>query len=547
MLTDTEKRYSTNDRKLLTIHSAVKHFRHMLEGRQFKVLTDRKPLTFVFHKVNGNSSPRQCRHLEFISQFTTDNRYVSWEGNSVADALSRVSTIKVLNSIDYQGTLSPYVLLCFCESVFRTLHQLHHPGVKASVDLIRKRFIWKDLRRDVTMWTRACLDCQRSKVHRHTKSSLGTFSTSICNVFPLKLHYIRSSSTCNGYQYLLTVVDRFSRWPEAFPMTDQKTEAVAKTLFDSWISRFGVSEFITTDQGRNFDGHHFEEFTQFPGTYRTRTTAYHPQANGVVNKFHRQLKATIMFQATEKWTEVLPAILFGIRASYKENISASLAKMIFCSSLRLPGQCFREERPSVTKEDFLRQFRDRLSTDICYVSEKSKSVVHSLSKVSTIEVPNSIDYQGMAHSQAKDKELNFLKCDPKFEFKLLQTEPISPKLYCDISTGTLRPYVLLCFCESVFRTLHQLHHPGVKASVDVIRKRSIWKDLRRNFTKWIRACLDDQRSKVHRHTKCSLGAFSTSIRNVFPLKLQHTRCSSTCNGYLLTAVDGSPDDLKHFL
>ncbi|GBN57423.1 hypothetical protein AVEN_10582-1 [Araneus ventricosus] len=97
-----ESRYSTYDRKLLAVYSSVKHFRHFLEGRDFIIYTDHKPLTFAFQQTGDKTSPRQQRHLEFISQFSTDIRYISGIQNTIADALSRTDEIGIPSEIDYE-------------------------------------------------------------------------------------------------------------------------------------------------------------------------------------------------------------------------------------------------------------------------------------------------------------------------------------------------------------------------------------------------------------------------------------------------------------
>ena len=84
----SETRYSTFDRELLGMYLAVKHFQHFVEGRQFHVLTDHKPLTFAFSTQSSMLTPHQTRHLDFISQFTTDVRHICGSNNPVADALS---------------------------------------------------------------------------------------------------------------------------------------------------------------------------------------------------------------------------------------------------------------------------------------------------------------------------------------------------------------------------------------------------------------------------------------------------------------------------
>ena len=97
-LSQAEQNYSTYDRELLAAYAGVKYFRYMLEGRNFTIYTDHKPLIFAFKQKPERASPRQIRHLDFISQFTTDIQHVSGCENVVADYLSRSYEIE---SIDY--------------------------------------------------------------------------------------------------------------------------------------------------------------------------------------------------------------------------------------------------------------------------------------------------------------------------------------------------------------------------------------------------------------------------------------------------------------
>ncbi|GFS07115.1 Pol polyprotein [Elysia marginata] len=87
-LTSPQSRYSTFDRELLAIYSAIQHFRFFLEGRPFSVLTDQKPLTYALTSKTARS-PRQERQLSYIAEFTTDIRYISGPDNVVPDVLSR--------------------------------------------------------------------------------------------------------------------------------------------------------------------------------------------------------------------------------------------------------------------------------------------------------------------------------------------------------------------------------------------------------------------------------------------------------------------------
>jgi hypothetical protein len=85
-LRPSDLRYSVFDRELLAIYLAIKHFRHFVKGREFYILTDHKPLTFALSTTTDKYTPRQTRHLDYISQFTTDIPHLSGNANQAADA-----------------------------------------------------------------------------------------------------------------------------------------------------------------------------------------------------------------------------------------------------------------------------------------------------------------------------------------------------------------------------------------------------------------------------------------------------------------------------
>ena len=99
-----ETRYSTFDRELLAVYLSIKHFSHFVEGREFHVLTDHKPLTFALNSHSDRQTPRQLRHLDYISQFTTDIRHIKGMDNTAADALSRVGANALMETL----TLRPW-------------------------------------------------------------------------------------------------------------------------------------------------------------------------------------------------------------------------------------------------------------------------------------------------------------------------------------------------------------------------------------------------------------------------------------------------------
>ena len=118
-------------------------------------------------------------------------------------------------------------------------------------------------------------------------------------------------------------------------------EGVSQAFITNLIARFGVPHVITTDRGKQFESHLFASLTNFLGTTRIRTTAYHPIANVLVERFHRQLKSSL--KATNDpshKSERHPLVLFGIRTAVKADLRHGVSERVYGTTLCLPGEFF---------------------------------------------------------------------------------------------------------------------------------------------------------------------------------------------------------------
>nr|VZI11626.1 unnamed protein product [Spirometra erinaceieuropaei] len=279
---------------------------------------------FALRSHSDKYNPKEIAHLDCISQFTTEIRHIDGSKNEVADMLSRPSlsfhqlshgidlcamaaeqqrvgcpgdeSVSGLQLKDVPLTTGSGTILCdvstlfyrpfapasMRRAVFQTLHGFSHPGIRASQKLLAGRFVWTGMDKEVKAWARSCLNCQRNKVQRHNKSPLGTFHSPDTRFSYVYLDVVGSLPPSNGFTQLLTCVDR--------------------------------------------------------GT-RIRTTAYHPAANGMAERFHRQLKTTLRaVESPGNWLDNLRLTLLGIRAALKSDLDCGAAVLVFGTTLRLPGE-----------------------------------------------------------------------------------------------------------------------------------------------------------------------------------------------------------------
>lgn len=242
-----------------------------------------------------------------------------------------------------------------------------HLGVKKTLMKIKQRFYWLHCREDVEDWCRKCTKCASVKgPQTRSRGALKLYNVGapwerialdIAGPFPI---------TDKGNRYILVVVDYFTKWPEAFAIPNQEAVTVAEKLVNEVFCRFGLPLEIHADQGRNLESFVFQEVCRLMGIHKTRTTPYHPQSDGMVERFNQTLErhlAKVVASHQRDWDVYIPLFLLSYRSAVHESTAITPAYANFGRELKLPGDLLTGGPPEATTEitEYASELRKKLS------------------------------------------------------------------------------------------------------------------------------------------------------------------------------------------
>ena len=198
------------------------------------------------------------------------------------------------------------------------LHDVHggtmsgHLGEDKTLAKLKERYYWPGHFNDVQKWCRTCSQCTtRKSAHPKRKAPLQPVTVG----YPMQLVAVDIlgplPESPKGNSYLLVAGDYFTRWMEAYPIPNQEASTVAKTLTNELFLRFSPPEQLHSDQGRQFEAQVLAEVCRLLNIKKTRTTPYHPQSDGLVERFNRTLLSmlsTMVGTHHDTWEEHVRAV-----------------------------------------------------------------------------------------------------------------------------------------------------------------------------------------------------------------------------------------------
>ena len=236
-------------------------------------------------------------------------------------------------------------------------HAIGHYGRKRTRNIVAKKYYWKGLTRDVNKVVQACEHCQKNKVTPSQRRDYRHFPvTSRFKTVHMDIVGPMARESHTGKKYILTIMDRFSRWVEAWPMRSENTVTICRIFWEQWICRFGSPTELITDQGVQFESKLFKAFCDRMGIRKHRTTPYHPQSNGMIERMHRVMKETMrcIQDRFVDWEASVQPVCLALRTAINDwGVSPSL--VMYAEQISVPGQMIHKSTnvPEGTPHEFL--------------------------------------------------------------------------------------------------------------------------------------------------------------------------------------------------
>lgn len=361
-----QKNPSLNDILVLNnISSKYKNKLICLIYKEYEVDTDDyEELWIVLNKLVNVLQEMNLKEINLMT--IKNNRNFKWE--KIRPVLRYlIKNVKVVNYdtiIEESDSITE-------EQKLELIHEYHdsptggHQGASRTYKRMKQKYSWKNMKEDIQKYIKKCDSCQRNKITtKPIKMPLVITSTSSQPFEKIYLDIV-GPLTCSqsGNKYILTAQDDLTKYSIAMTIPDQEAKTIAKQLVNNIICKYGIPDFVLTDQGTNFLSKLFKELCKLLNIHKLQTTAYHPQTNGALERSHRTLAEYLRHFCTKNqtdWDEFVQTAMFTYNTTPHTATGHTPFNLLFGYEAKLPSAITRKPQPLYNYDDYVLNLRSKM-------------------------------------------------------------------------------------------------------------------------------------------------------------------------------------------
>ena len=361
-----QRKWSTPEKECYAIYYSLVKLEYLLLDREFIIHTDHKNLTFLDESANARVNRWKLALQEY--RFTIE--YIKGVDNIVADSFSRLCLLTEGTGLSEEQILSAFdeveideeesnILstsrISYPQEYADILGQFHnsevgHFGVEKTVNLlVTKGFRWDYMRQHVKAFIKHCPCCQ---VMSQLKPAIHTLPFTTASYNPMESLNVDTIGPLpadeDGYEYILVVIDRFSRWIELYPTKDVSAKSGAKALLNHF-GRYGAAYELRSDGASQFVNEIIEQLLLLIGVQHEITLAYSKQENSIVERSNKEILRhlkNIIFdkRVLSNWSTFLPLVQRIINSAIHSSLGVSPAQILFANAIDLDRNIFPDAK-----------------------------------------------------------------------------------------------------------------------------------------------------------------------------------------------------------